>query len=86
MTKSGARELARHGVRVNAVAPVAATPMTEKIRSDEKLSDQYIARIPLRRFAEPDEVASAFTYLASDAAAYVTGQVLCIDGGLHMAS
>ena len=86
MTKSAAKELARHGIRVNAVAPVAATPMTEKIRTDEKLQQRYLANIPLGRFAEPDEVSSAFRYLASPAAAYITGQVLCIDGGLYMAS
>lgn len=86
MTKSGARELARHGIRVNAVAPVAATPMTETIRTDDKLRENYLSRIPLGRFAEPDEVSSAFLYLASFEAAYITGQVLCIDGGLYMAS
>lgn len=86
MTKSAAKELARHGIRVNAVAPVAATPMTEKIRTDEKLQQRYLATIPLGRFAEPDEVSSAFRYLASPAASYITGQVLCIDGGLYMAS
>ena len=86
MTKSAAKELARHGIRVNAVAPVAATKMTEKIRTDEKLSDQYLRQIPLRRFGEPEEIAAAFVYLASDEASYVTGQVLSIDGGLYMAS
>jgi len=86
MTKSAAKELARHKIRVNAVAPVAATPMTAKIRTDEKLQERYLANIPLGRFAEPDEVSSAFRYLASPAAAYITGQVLCIDGGLYMAS
>jgi 3-oxoacyl-[acyl-carrier protein] reductase len=60
--------------------------MTSVLRSDEKLKARYLAQIPLGRFAEPDEVVSAFTYLASDSAAYVTGQVLCIDGGLYMAS
>lgn len=86
MTKSGAKELARYGIRVNAVAPVAATPMTEKLRTDEKLADRFLSSIPLRRFGEVDEIAGAFTYLASPSAAYVTGQVLCIDGGLYMAS
>jgi 3-oxoacyl-[acyl-carrier protein] reductase len=86
MTKSAAKELARHGVRVNAVAPVAATPMTEKLRTDEKLTERFLAQIPMGRFAEPEEVAAAFVYLASPSAAYITGQVLCIDGGLYMAS
>ena len=86
MTKSAAKELARRDIRVNAVAPVAATPMTETIRTDEKLAEKYTANIPLGRFAEPDEVASMFIYLASPAASYITGQVMCIDGGLYMAS
>lgn len=86
MTKSAAMELARHGIRVNAIAPLAATPMTEKIRTNQKLSERFLAQIPLRRIAEPNEVVSAFLYLASDGASYVTGQVLCIDGGLYMAS
>lgn len=86
MTKSAARELAKRNIRVNAVAPVAATPMTETIRNDEKLAAKFNASIPLGRFAEPEEIASMFTYLASRAASYVTGQVMCIDGGLYMAS
>ena len=86
MTKSGSRELARHHIRVNAVAPVAATEMTETIRSDPRFAEQFLARIPLGRFAEPEEVTSAFRWLASPASSYVTGQVLCADGGLYMAS
>ena len=84
MTKSAARELAKHKIRVNAVAPLAATPMTAAIRTDAKLAERYTASIPLGRFAEPEEVASMFTYLASPAASYVTGQVMCIDGGMYM--
>jgi 3-oxoacyl-[acyl-carrier protein] reductase len=86
MTKSAARELARHRIRVNAVAPIAATPMTEKLRTDEKLSERYLAQIPLGRFGEPEEIAEAFLYLAEPASRFVTGQVLSVDGGLYMVS
>jgi 3-oxoacyl-[acyl-carrier protein] reductase len=86
MTKSAARELARYQITVNAVAPVAATPMTEKLRTDQTLRERFLSQIPLRRFGEPDEIAPAFLFLASDAARYITGQVLCVDGGLYMAS
>jgi 3-oxoacyl-[acyl-carrier protein] reductase len=86
MTKSAARELARHRIRVNAVAPIAATPMTEKLRSDDRLSTRYLAQIPLRRFGTPREVAEAFLFLADPASSYVTGQVVCVDGGLVMVS
>ncbi len=86
MTKSAAKELAKYGIRVNAVAPVAATPMTEKLRTDEKLNDRYLRQIPLGRFGEPEEIAAAFVYLAAPQASYVTGQVLSIDGGMYMAS
>jgi 3-oxoacyl-[acyl-carrier protein] reductase len=81
LTKSAAKELARRSVTVNAVAPLAATAMTEKVRTDPKFAEKTLARIPLGRWAEPDEIAGAFAFLASDDAAYITGQVLCVDGG-----
>lgn len=86
MTKSAARELGRYGIRVNAVSPAAATGMTETVRTDERFAEQYLERIPLRRWAEPEEVANAFLFLAGPSSDYVTGQVLCIDGGSYMAS
>jgi 3-oxoacyl-[acyl-carrier protein] reductase len=82
MTKSMARELAKKRITVNAVAPLAATAMTENIRGNEKLAAITLARIPLGRWASPEEIAPTFVYFASDAAGYVTGQVLAVDGGM----
>jgi 3-oxoacyl-[acyl-carrier protein] reductase len=82
LTMSAAKELAKHGITVNAIAPGAATPMTETIRTDERFREKYLDRIPLGRWAEPDEIAPVFVFFASNASAYVTGQVLAADGGM----
>jgi 3-oxoacyl-[acyl-carrier protein] reductase len=84
LTKSLAKELGRHGITANAVAPIARTAMTTNMEKDEQMHAKYLERIPLRRVAEPAEIAGAFVFLASDDASYVTGQVLCVDGGLVM--
>ena len=85
MTKSMARELARYQVCVNVVSlGIVATEMTEKIRTDPKLNDIYMNRILLKKFAEPDDITPAFVFLASDKAHYITGQLLCVDGGYGM--
>lgn len=85
MTKSMARELARYNICVNVISlGIVATDMTEKIRTDEKLKEIYMNRILLRRFAEPRDIAPAFTFLASDDSNYITGQLLCVDGGYGM--
>ncbi|MFH1419752.1 MAG: 3-oxoacyl-[acyl-carrier-protein] reductase [Planctomycetota bacterium] len=83
LTKSVAKELARRGVTCNAVAPgFIKTDMTNIL--SEKVKEQVRPLIPLQRFGEPHEVAAAVTFLASSAAGYINGQVLVVDGGLHM--
>ena len=85
MTKSMARELARYNICVNVISlGIVATDMTEKIRTDEKLKDIYMNRILLKRFAEADDITPAFVFLASDDSSYITGQLLCVDGGYGM--
>jgi 3-oxoacyl-[acyl-carrier protein] reductase len=85
MTKSIARELARYNVCCNVISlGIVATDMTEKIRSDEKLKEIYMNRILLKRFAEPKDISPAFVFLASDDSDYITGQLLCVDGGYGM--
>ncbi|MBW1702301.1 MAG: 3-oxoacyl-ACP reductase FabG [Deltaproteobacteria bacterium] len=85
MTKSIARELARYNICANVISlGIVATDMTEKIRSDEKLKEIYMNRILLKRFAEPDDISPAFVFLASDESNYITGQLLCVDGGYGM--
>jgi 3-oxoacyl-[acyl-carrier protein] reductase len=82
MTKSAARELGRYRITVNAIAPGAATPMTEVIRTDERFKEKYLERIPLGYWAQPEEITPVFVFLASDGASYVTGQIIGADGGL----
>ena len=84
LTKSAARELASRNITVNAVAPgFIETAMTEKL--PEKTKEAMLAQIPLNRFGKPEEVAHAVAFLVSERAAYITGQVLHVNGGMLMA-
>jgi len=86
MTRMLAIEWAPLGIRVNAVAPATVlTPSREKMLSEPQARARMLARIPLGRFPSAEEVAAAVCYLASDAAASITGQTLVLDGGLTAA-
>jgi 3-oxoacyl-[acyl-carrier protein] reductase len=83
LTKSMARELARRHVTVNAVTPgFIVTEMTEVL--SDKVKEELLGQIPLGRFGEADDIAAAVVFLASDQAAYITGQVLGVNGGMYM--
>ncbi|WP_095079480.1 SDR family NAD(P)-dependent oxidoreductase [Pseudomonas sp. Irchel s3h17] len=87
MVRTAARELGKYNILVNAIAPAAATEMTKTIMNDPKFADAHAAALkqhPLRRSAEPEEIAPAFLYLVSEESSYVTGQVLSVDGGSMM--
>jgi 2-hydroxycyclohexanecarboxyl-CoA dehydrogenase len=85
-SKAVAREVARHGIRVNVVCPGPTdTPMMEATRrANPRLGEALVKAIPFRRLAQPEEVAAAVAFFASDDAEYVTGQTLSVSGGLTM--
>jgi NAD(P)-dependent dehydrogenase (short-subunit alcohol dehydrogenase family) len=83
LTQSLAIEWARFGVRVNAIVPgVIPTPLNQKLLDGTPRGQEWLVRIPMHRFGTPEEIAGAAVFLASDAAAYVTGEALRVDGGV----
>jgi len=83
MTRTMALELARYQITVNCVAPGATeTPMLAGV--PEKVREGFVKSIPLRRFADPGEIAAVHPFLASDEAAYITGQTIFVDGGITL--
>ena len=82
LTKNQAKEWGRHGIRSNVVCPgLVKTKFSESLWSNDQLVEQYTSVVPLKRMAEPDEMAGIVMLLASDAGAYMTGGVYAADGG-----
>ena len=83
LTRTMALELARFNIRVNALCPgYVRTRMMEGLLADDRSRERIEAAIPMRRTAEPDEMAPMAAFLACDAASYITGAAICVDGGL----
>jgi 3-oxoacyl-[acyl-carrier protein] reductase len=83
LTKAVAKELASRNIRVNAVSPgFIGTDMTSHLNDETR--QKMLGAIPLARLGNPEEVASAVLFLASDAATYITGEVLKVNGGMYM--
>jgi gluconate 5-dehydrogenase len=83
LTRQQATEWAKYGITVNAIAPTfVATPQVETLLADEKFKAGLLARIPLGRIADTDDLVGAVLFFSSDASSFVTGQILTLDGGL----
>jgi 3-oxoacyl-[acyl-carrier protein] reductase len=82
LTKTWAKELGPLAINVNAVAPAALTSMTAPLLDDPESARRRLSRFALGRYGQPEEIAPSFVFLASKESDYVTGQVLCVDGGL----
>jgi len=82
LTKTWAKETGRLNINVNAIAPAALTAMTEPLVEDPEAARPRLARFAMGRYGQPEEIAPSFVFLASPDSDYITGQVLCVDGGL----
>ena len=82
LTKTFAKELGRYNINCNAVSPTALTAMTEPLIQDPDEKKRRLARFALGRYGDPDEIAPSFVFLAAKDSDYITGQILCVDGGL----
>lgn len=83
LTKTLACEWAQDNIRSNSIAPgLTRTPLGEEAMKNEGLFDGFIPRIPLRRMGEPTDISSVVAFLCLPAASYITGQVICVDGGI----
>lgn len=83
LTKAVAREVSQYGIIVNCVVPgMVATTMNEKERSDPKMLEYYLKRLPMGRFSKPEDIANAVLFLASDKAYFTTGSIFDVTGGL----
>ena len=83
LTRQQATEWAKHGINVNAISPTfVATPQVESLLADEEFKRTLLARIPIGRVADTDDLVGAVLFFCSDASAFVTGQILTLDGGL----
>jgi len=83
MTKSVAKELSSRGITCNAIAPgFIQSAMTDKLNDAQK--NAMLSMIPLKKFGQPEDVANTALFLASELSSYLTGQVICVDGGMIM--